>query len=201
MADAGSGTSWVQIAAVTITGVFALCGVVLSQHLSHLNQRRATRLANQQKAYATIRGLRQLMIQSLVSVMQARIDFDYFNRSWNRSGRPEDSWQFKQALRCEERTATMTIELARVRQALAEAVGQVQANFPHTTRLSVACENLYTAPGIDYRPPASDDEPVLSVWRDTAVEQVRQMVDHEYGQRFGVLLDELRQLLPPVERG
>jgi hypothetical protein len=194
-----TGTSWVQIAAVLITGVFTVIGVLVAQSRAYHYQQRAARLQNQQKAYSAIQGLRLLTNQTLVSAMQAKVDFEYFSESWSREGRPPDAWQLKQAQKCEERAADLYIEMAKVRQALAEAIGLAQANFPHTTTLAATSERLYRAPGFNYASPAVNTEPALSQWRDATVKSVQEKVDQEYNQLFGQLLDELRQLLPKPE--
>jgi len=196
MADMSKDASWVQIFAVLITGVFTVVGVLLSQARAYHFAQRAKRFENQQKAYAALQGLRQLTIQTLVSAMQARIDMEYFTHIFVRDGRDHSSWQFEQSKVLESRFVELTLEAAKVRQAVAEAVGLAQANFPTTPRLAIACERMYHAPGAGYHQPKISTEPGLTQWRDEAVLQVREWIEQQYGQLFGQLLDELRQLLP-----
>lgn len=192
MANSSATTS--AIVTALIAGLFALAGGFVGSYttsaLTFRNQVKTVMLQKRQEAYAEIMGRKFLLTQLYVSRFEARVFSDYHERRWHLGGNLRDSLDFVEAQRWMRKSEDLTLDLARTQQSLFESIGLAKASFSRDKTLDALTERVYRfRTPVIVGPPATKNLRDLETWKTSAIVQLQQLVENEYGKPIDALLD------------
>ena len=176
-----------------IAGTFALLGAIVGSYTtSYLTLRNQVRLATTQKqeeAYAALAGDRFLLTQLYVSMMQARVDFEFHHRKLEIEGNPAISPHLQETMRLVARRDDLALEFGKASRHLFETIGLIRATFPRTAALDRLTQRLYAFKSPTVTPPGqlSHDDDILR-WRNDRLAELQTAADTEYGKPIDDLL-------------
>lgn len=185
---------WIGVA---VTLISVVVGPYLGYYYGVRSQTEIIGVQRRQQAYSDLMGQRALLQQLYVSAVDARINFDYYNRRWIIDQSPKDSPYLTEASASAKRCDELAIELARAKQKHFETLGVIHTSYASDKKITDLVQRIshLHVPAIT-GDVANMRGTELEDWRVTAKVRLTQFVQREYAGPMNELEALLMARLP-----